>query len=78
MHNPNWIVTSENEDNICVRVQPADRSPIIHNMMLFCTNQFLSSCKLVHTKYQWSSGWSINFWNINLGLIHALYYYRVP
>ena len=76
-HHPNWIVTSENEDEFCVGVEPAGKSPIIRNMMLFYANQFLSSCKLVHTRYQWCSGWSADFWNINLGLIHALHY-RVP
>jgi hypothetical protein len=73
-HHPNWIVTSENEDEFCVGVEPVGKSPIIRNMMLFYANQFLSSCKLVHTRYP---GWSANFWNINLGLIHALHY-RVP
>jgi hypothetical protein len=77
MHHPNWIVTSENDDEFCVGVQPTYNSPIIRNMMLFYTNQFLSSYKLVHTKYQWPSGCSADFWNINLGLIHALYY-RMP
>ena len=76
-HHPNWIVTSENEDEFCVSVEPAGKSPIIRNMMFFYANQFLSSCKLVHTRYQWGSGWSADFYNINLGLIHALYY-RVP
>ena len=80
MHRPNWILTSNNEDEFCtcIGIQPADKLPIIHNMMLFYVNQFLSSRKLVHTKYQWSSSWSADFRNINLGLIHALYYYRVP
>ena len=77
MHHPNWIVTSKNDDKFCVGVQPTYNSPIIRNIMLFYASQFLSSCKLVHTRYQWSSGWSADFWNINLGLIHALYY-RVP
>ena len=77
MHHPNWIVTSENEDEFCIGIQTADKSPIIWNMMHFYANQFLSSCKRVHTRYQWSSGWSADFWYINLGLIHALYY-RVP
>ncbi len=76
-HHPNWIVTSENEDEFCVGVEPAGKSPIIRNMMFFYANQFLSSCKLVHTRYQWGSGWSADFYNINRGLIHALYY-RVP
>jgi hypothetical protein len=74
-HHPSWIVTSESEDEFCVGVDLADKSPIIRNMMHFYTNQFLSSCQLVHTRYQWCSGWSADFWNINLGLIHALYYH---
>ncbi|KAL3815470.1 LOW QUALITY PROTEIN: hypothetical protein ACHAXA_008520 [Cyclostephanos tholiformis] len=74
-HHPNWIVTSENGDEFCVEL--ADKSPIIGNMMHFYANQFLSSCKLVHARYQWGSGWSADFWNINCGLIHALFY-RVP
>jgi hypothetical protein len=74
-HHPNWIVTSEDEDEFCVEL--ADRSPVVRNMMLFYANQFLSSCKLVHSRYQWGSGWSADFWNINSGLIHALHY-RVP
>ncbi|KAL3780454.1 hypothetical protein ACHAW5_004580 [Stephanodiscus triporus] len=74
-HHPHWIVTSESEEEFCV--EPAGKSPIIRDMMLLYANQFLSSCKLVHTRYQWGSGWSADFWNINLGLVHGLYY-RVP
>jgi hypothetical protein len=39
---PNWIMTSENEDKFCVGIWPADKLPIIPNMMLSYTNQFLS------------------------------------
>lgn len=77
MHHPNWIITSENEKEFCVAIEPTGESPIVRNMMLFYANQFHSSCKLVHTRYMWGSGWSADFWNINLGLIHALHY-RVP
>lgn len=72
-HHPNWIVTSESEEEFCV--EPAGKSPIIRIMMLFYANQFLSSCKLVHTRYQWGSGWGADFWNINLGLAHGLHYH---
>lgn len=76
-HHPNWFVTSENEDEFCVAFEPDGKTPIVRNMMLFYANQFISSCNLVHTRYQWGSGWSADMWNIQLGLIHALYY-KVP
>ena len=76
-HHPNWFVTSENDDEFCVVIEPDGKTPIVRNMMLFYANQFISSCKLVHARYQWGSGWSADFWNINLGLIHSLYY-KVP
>ena len=75
-HHPNWIVTTENNVEFCVSIANSS-NPVVRNMMLFYDNQFNSSCKVVHTRVQWGSGWSADFWNINLGLINGLHH-RVP
>jgi hypothetical protein len=41
---------------------------------VFNANQFLSSCELAHTRYQWCYGLSADFWNIHLRLILAMHY----
>jgi hypothetical protein len=71
-HHPNWIVTREEEHEFCVEPMDDQSDPVIRNMMLFYVNQFYSSCKVVIARFHWGSGWGADFWNVNVGLIHAL------
>jgi hypothetical protein len=81
-HHPTWVVTEENDSVFCLAevgsrstTQGQYHCPYIRNLLMFYANQFHSSCSLLHKRNMWSSGWSADFWNMQCGLIHALYYH---
>ena len=80
-HHPNWVVTDENDSMFCLAAVESGNTtqhqqhPYIRNLLQFYANQFHSSCSILHKRTMWSSGWSADFWNMQCGLIHALYYH---
>ena len=79
-HHPTWVVTNENDSMFCLAEVGSDNTnqqqhPYICNLLIFYANQFHSSCSSLHKRTMWISGWSADFWNMQCGLIHALYYH---
>ncbi|KAL9185302.1 hypothetical protein ACHAXT_003079 [Thalassiosira profunda] len=67
---PSWVVTNETEDRFCVQRDDSDH--LRRGILQIYANQFLSSCKRVHIRYMWSSGWGADFSNMQGGLVTAL------
>lgn len=76
-HHPNWVIINETESMFCLAEvdQTSQTHPHVRNITLFYANQFHSPCNIVHKRTMWQSGWSADFWNMQAGLIHALYYH---